>query len=325
MIENPRIHTWFELQDKLNIWSMHPSAPIYHILNLSHYFIESQQLPQFNEIEKQTQARFFWKRKTKIDNLSIDILFKFIFEKLKYFHSELLPQTKRPMDLFELFCPIEDAALEKRIIHLNDEHLSFFRSLNASALIYSAIFSFAPAMPELVAAQIQNSKHESKISFYESLINHPNYEPIYGNHPYLQNFNEHGFLMGLYELFTYILNEYSSSKLSEEEKIKECIDYLLNPDSLSEIKQYFANHSSRLIFIFNRLTSLGFLLRSPLLKGIGYHPLINTDVPNRLFNNLEILIQFLTNASHDKQYSFVQRILFVNVSNLNQATPRIKS
>ena len=227
MIENPRIHTWFELQDKLNIWSMHPSAPIYHILNLSHYFIESQQLPQFNEIEKQTQARFFWKRKTKIDNLSIDILFKFIFEKLKYFHSELLPQTKRPMDLFELFCPIEDAALEKRIIHLNDEHLSFFRSLNASALIYSAIFSFAPAMPELVAAQIQNSKHESKISFYESLINHPNYEPIYGNHPYLQNFNEHGFLMGLYELFTYILNEYSSSKLSEEEKIKECIDYLM--------------------------------------------------------------------------------------------------
>lgn len=307
-----KMEIWFDLQKKLNIWSNYSNDSIYQMLKLVHSYIESDEIPVFKEIKKQNTPSFFWKRKTKIDPLSYDIVFKFIYEKFKYFHWDLLPQTKRPMDLFELFCPIEDAALEKKIIHFNDNQVSFFRALNASALIYSAIFSFAPAIPELVAQKIQLNQPKSSVLLYEKMLKDPKYQAIYGTHLYLNPFNEKSFYMGLNDIFKFFIKEYSNSTFTQDELIEPCLSFLLNPNSIPKIQQFFANQTSRLIFIFNRLTSLGFLLRSPLLKGLGYHPLINTDVPNRIASNFEIFIPLLSNASSEEQYFIIRKILSLN-------------
>ena len=48
------------------------------------------------------------------------VILKYIYEKFKYFHLEFLPHAKRPMDLFELFCCLEDAALEQKLIFYNE-------------------------------------------------------------------------------------------------------------------------------------------------------------------------------------------------------------
>jgi len=309
ILETNKIEIWFDLQTKLNIWSNHSSDNIYYLLKLAHSFIENEQIPEFKEIKKQTSPGFFWKRKTKIDPLSYEIIFKFIYEKLRYFHWELLPQTKRPMDLFELFCPLEDAALEKKIIHFNDNQNAFFRSLNASALIYSAVFSFPPAIPELVAKQIQSNHLKTTNCIYEELLEHPQYQFIYGSHPYFKQFNESSFYMGLSEFLKHFIKEYSNPSVTHDALVQTCLSFLLNPNSIPKIQQYFTNQASRLIFIFNRLTSLGFLLRSPLLKGLGYHPLINSEVPIKIANDIEIFIQLLSAAPIEDQFLAMNKIL----------------
>lgn len=280
------IEIWLSLLEKLNLWSNFPLSNISHYLRLSQLYIAQDICPPFSE--KKPTNKLFWQKKSDSENIYSEALFKFIHNKLKHFHWEYIPNTKRPMDLFELFCPLEDTALEKNILLINDEQSDFLRSLNASALIYSVVFSFPTALPDFIA-QIE----DYSCPLWDKIEQDPHYEPLYGQHPYLQNLNRNGFYHGI--------NQILNQKHNPLEFLQELVS---KPQELDQIEQAYTSQSNRLIFIFNRLTSLGFLMRSPLLKGLGFHPVINTESPAKFINNLKLFLYYFQKLNEDQKANY---------------------
>lgn len=280
------IDIWLDLLDKLNLWSSYPLIHVSKPLRLAHEYITHDVFPPFNE--KKPANKLFWQKKTDSSDIYTEVLFKFIYNKLKHFHWEYIPNTKRPMDLFELFCPLEDTALEKNIVVMNAEQSEFFRSLNASALIYSVVFSFPAALPDFIA-QIE----DCSCPLWESIEHDPQYEPLYGPHPYLQTLNRNGFY--------HTLNTFLNQQRQPIEFLHELTK------NLDTFEQTIINQTSRLIFIFNRLTSLGFLMRSPLLKGLGYHPVINTETPAKFINNLKLFLKYFEKLDEQEKHDCINR------------------
>lgn len=308
--ESVHSNQWLNMLKKLNIWSDTNAKSIFPYLSLAHNFIEQGQFPNYT-LQKSPPSKHFWQKK-EIGQLSTEILFQFIFDKLKYFHWDLLPHRKRPMDLFELFCPIEDAALENRLIVLNDQQTDFFRSLNASALIFSAVHSFPYALPDLVSEDL-DAHHEPIKQFFHFFIQCPNYQPLFGVHPHLKELNLHGLYLGLSNFFKeIILSDYSTSN-----HIQLVYDYLHKQNCAEQIQYYFQNVTNRLIFIFNRLTTLGYLLRSPLLKGLGYHPFMNSDVPNRLSVNTELFLNHFLSLNETQKFNLLEKFMVESYSSQN--------
>jgi hypothetical protein len=284
--------TWQNLQQQLRIWGHFDFETIMHYLKISYNLIKHDICPQ---IDISPPPRF-WKNKTPQN--AILVLFNFIYEKFKYFHAELLPHSKRPMDLFELLCPLEDAALEQKLIFYNDQQLEFLRSLNASALVLTVIQSFKLAIPDLMAAQIQESQNIAKTDAWQNFFKCSGYQPIYGNHPYLQEVGYQAWFEGL----EYIIHHLNLP----EPQLHDLFSQANSQDPFFQnIQTMLQNHSHRLIFIFNRMTSLGFLLRSPLFKGMGYQPLIHTEAPLRLNENFLSFVNYYQNQDLNTKASLI--------------------
>jgi hypothetical protein len=300
-------NTWFFLLENLKIWSSFPYSQVTYFLKLADIHIKQDTYPVFEYLNQPIEPKKFWQKKTKNEAYYQEIAFKFFYEKLKYFHTDLLDNTKRPMDLFELFCLIEDAALEKNLIQLNDEHIGFLRSLNASSLLYSVINAFPAALPDYIACYIEAQPSALPSPLWEQMKQHPQFEAFYGSHTFLKDLNSYGFYLTLKdfidEQIPYHLRDQQDN---HAELIHQVLAHLHHSD---EKLQYFQQHSNRLIFMFNRLTSLGFLMRSPHLKGLGYHPLINTDTPNRFVNHLQIFMNLYSHKTIDEQYQIIHQLL----------------
>ncbi len=305
LFESLELKHWQDLQSQLRIWGNFDFQIISHYLSVTNYYIAQDLEPEF--VVDKTPG--FWSAKNSENAMMLMV--KFIYEKFKYFHAELLPHSKRPMDLFELFCPLEDAALELKLIYYNDDQLEFLRSLNASALLYSVIQDFTPAIPDLLAMQLKLFQYDASHPFWQHFFNGVKYEPIYGPHPYLQEVGRQAWFAGLKLIMTYF------------EKNHHCAtDIMQHANDNSPIIQALQTHlqyqSQRLIFIFNRMTSLGFLLRSPIFKGMGYQPLIHTEAPLRLFTNfLHFIQQYQTHNAE------TQSLILENL-NINQEYSTLK-
>ena len=298
---------WIHLVENLKIWSDFPLSTILEFLKLADNHIQQDSYPIFEYLNQPQEPKRFWQKKSKNENYYQEVIFKFIYEKLKYFHTELLPNSKRPMDLFELFCLIEDAALEKNLIQLNDEHISFLRSLNATSLLYSVINTFPAALPDYVARYIEEQNTSLPKPLWDKIKQHPQFEPFYGTHPFLKDLNSYGFFITLNNfIHTQIPNHLQNDSPNQLQLIH---SFLTHESQSFEKIQHFKQQTNRLIFIFNRLTSLGFLMRSPHLKGLGYHPLINTETPNRFANQLEIFINLFNHCSLDEQYEMINELM----------------
>lgn len=303
--EHSQASHWLSFLEKLKIWQHSESAQIAPYLNLAYQYIDQDQFPVFNQERTPSHYERFFK-KTNINHLSTEVLFKYIFEKLKYFHNDTLPHSKRPMDLFELFCPLEDAALELRLVVLNEKQSSFLRSLNASALIFSAMQAFPYTLPDLVADDLERHHEFNLKNFWGTFLNHQELQPLFGQHPHLNDLNLHALYIGI----NHYLNETLKTKGSIHNPLEYIYDFLHQPSANKQAQLYFQNLTNRLIFIFNRLTSLGYLLRSPLLKGHGYHPLINSEVPNRIAENFPIFLQHFLNKSESEKLIFLKQFKF---------------
>lgn len=280
---------WFDLLEKLNFWSNIPLENISEYLRLAHFYIAQDIFPPFSERKPQS-SKLFWQKKTNAESIYTEIIFKFIYNKFKHFHWEYIPNTKRPMDLFELFCPLEDTALEKNILVLNEDHSDFLRSLNASALIYSVVFSFPAALPDFIA-----QAEDCSCPLWDKIQQDHQYEPMYGQHPYLHNLNRNGF----YHTLNNLLNQ-------KRNPIEFLHELATSQTVLEEIEHFYTSQSNRLIFIFNRLTSLGFLMRSPLLKGLGFHPVINTETPTKFINNLKLFLNYFKALDQEQKENYIK-------------------
>lgn len=294
IVSPPDFDAWQALQDQLKIWSNYDAEIITQYLYLSLGFINQDLCPNFTSSHQTS----FWKSKNDQD--SMGIIFKYIYEKFKFFHLEFLPHAKRPMDLFELFCCLEDAALEQKLVFYNEHQHEFFRSLNASALIYSVIQEFKPAIPDLMAEQISAYKKLAGLPFWQLFLQSSKFQAIYGQHPYLADFNTSAWFSGLEIILKYLSLEYAVPQILHQdnsEKLKKSVNLMLQ------------NHSHRLIFMFNRLTSLGFLLRSPLFKGLGYQPLIHTEAPLKIAENFAWFIELYHQQTADTQAELISNFI----------------
>jgi|LauGreDrversion4_2_1035121.scaffolds.fasta_scaffold16029_6 hypothetical protein len=300
-------NTWFFLLENLKIWSSFPLNQVAYFLKLADSHIKQDTYPVFQHLNQPNEPKKFWQKKIKKESYYHEIAFKFFYDKLKYFHTDLLENAKRPMDLFELFCLIEDAAIEKNLIQLNEEHICFLRSLNASSLLYSVINDFPAALPDYIARYIEAQSSALSTPLWEQIKQHPQFEPFYGTHPFLKDLNSYGFYLTLKDF----IDQQIPYHLREQQDVHvEVIHEVLNNLHHSDDKiQYFQQHTNRLIFMFNRLTSLGFLMRSPYLKGLGYHPLINTDTPIRFANHLQIFMNLYSHTTTDQQYQIIHQLL----------------
>lgn len=301
---------WEQLLKNLKIWSAFPESAIYDNLSMAHYYVATDTYPPIAVNHASDYQKKFWQKKTVCKSNYFDTAFKFVYEKLKHFHWELIPNTKRHMDLYELYCLIEDAALEKNLIQYHEDQLLFLRSLNASALIYSVIYSFPASLPDMIAFSYDHRLNSMAYPFWEIVKKQQDFQPFYGHHPYLENINMHGFYVALKHVLEVLLkNAHIRPETDLKHKIKVLQSALCDPKELENIHSYFQNQTHRLIFIYTRLTSLGFLMRSPLLKGLGFHPLINTETPAKMMNNLTIFIEILKQAPSEEQYRALEQMV----------------
>lgn len=285
---------WKNLLDELKVWNHtgFSTEVVYKIIIICHELITNDKCPVFDQLQQQPQKTKFWQKSPQHSQQFImENMFKFIYEKMKFFHWELIPNAKRPIDLYELYCLIEDAALEQKIIIYSENLLNFLRPLNATALLHSTLFSYPMACPDYIASKMTEPQ-QAYDPFFLKIYESPHFKPIFGNHQYLKPYNRMAFIEGLQQL----------SKVKFSGMDNDQILYQLFDKTEAAIQaRFLENHTHRLIFTFNRLTSLGYLLRSPVLKGLGYHPLINTEVPSKLKQNFELFVQLLKNESYEKQ------------------------
>jgi len=316
---------WEHLLKNLKIWSAFPQSTIYENLSMAHYFVATDTYPPITLNPASDYQKKFWQKKMVCKANYFDTAFKFIYEKLKHFHWELIPNTKRHMDLYELYCLIEDAALEKNLIQYHEDQLLFLRSLNASALIYSVICSFPASLPDMMAFSYDHRLNTMAYPYWDLIKKHQDFQPFYGHHPYLENINMHGFYVTLKHIIEILLkNAHIRPETNFKHKIKVLQSALYDPKELENIHTYFQNQTHRLIFIYTRLTSLGFLMRSPLLKGLGFHPLINTETPVKMMNNLNIFIEILKQAPIEEQYRALEQMV-IAINPAQEITDQIVS
>jgi len=292
---------WKHLLDELKVWNQtgFSSEIIYKIINICHELIINDKCPVFDQLIQQPPKTKFWQKSPQLTQQFImESIFKFIYEKMKFFHWELIPNAKRPIDLYELYCLIEDAALEQKIIIYSENLLNFMRPLNATALIHSTLFSYPIACPDYIANKIQQN-NQTYDPFFVKIFENQNFIPIFGNHQYLKNYNQMALIESLQQLAKVKFSGLENSQI---------LSQLFDKTEAAIQARFLENHTSRLIFTFNRLTSLGYLLRSPVLKGLGYHPFINTEVPAKLKQNFELFVQLLGNESYEKQIEIINII-----------------
>ncbi|HBB53262.1 MAG TPA: hypothetical protein DCZ80_05125 [Legionellales bacterium] len=256
--------------------------------------------PEFGE---HNPSKTFWKSDLAFPEITA---FKFLFEKFKYFHSEQVIQSKRPMDLFELYCLFEDAAYAQNLVQSSSDHLDFLRALNASALIYTTIKLFPAAIPDFMAFQMDNHLHYEFLDL--NFLKQAEFDIFYGKHALIEKLN--------LTCFYYCLNVWIQSGLSADKKTQDLrpdtqlIQKILQSQEILELNSIaFQNMSKRLIFVFNRLTTLGYLLRSPILKGLGYNPLIHTELPKKFSEQFPKIIQTLQELPHNIQLQVIQEAL----------------
>lgn len=309
---------WFDLLSKLDIWSnfMFHHDEIFYFLALSNSLLIQDKSPHFHVVNLQSKKTIFWKKKTE---LPVQSTFSFIYEKFKYFHWDLIPYAKRPMDLNELFCLLEDAALSSNFLYIHPEHIDFNRALNASALIHSVLYTFPSAIPDYQAYQLDKIKrsqnyHLFKDTELDGLIQLSQEESLYGRHHVLNDYNKLGFLMSFKSVIQYIIeHNKKTSTLKKNPRsatlMKTVLDEILAPDFNQKVMLYTQNVSKRLVFIFNRMNTIGYLMRSPVLKSMGYHPLINSELPIKFAKNLDLFMKHFKNFSTQTQEHIIQECI----------------
>lgn len=309
---------WFDLLNKLDIWSnfIFHHDEIFYFLALSNSLLIQDKSPHFHVVNLQSKKSIFWKKKTE---LPVQSTFSFIYEKFKFFHWDLIPNSKRPMDLNELFCLLEDAALDSKFIHMHPEYIDFNRALNASALIHSVLYTFPSAIPDYQAYQLEkinqtNDYHLFKDRHLHDLILLSQEESLYGRHHFLNDYNKLAFLMSLKSVIQYIIEH--NKKMCTLQKnpkspllMKTILNEILAPDFNHKVMLYTENVSKRLVFIFNRMNTIGYLMRSPALKAMGYHPLINSELPIKFAKNLDIFMKHFKNFSQQTQEHIIQEFI----------------
>jgi hypothetical protein len=327
IIPHPEQQIWFDILGKLDIWSnfMFHQDEIFYFLALSNSLLIQDKSPHFHVVNLPSRKTIFWKKKSE---LPVQATFSFIYEKFKFFHWDLIPNTKRPMDLNELFCLLEDAAIETNLIQVHPEYIDFNRALNASALIHSVLYTFPSAIPDYQAFQLEKiaqskSYHLFNDSNLHDLIQLSQEESLYGRQHFLQNFNKLGFLMSFKSVIQYIIEH--NKKISTLKKnpqapilMKTVLNEILAPDFNQKVMLYTQNVSKRLVFIFNRMNTIGYLMRSPTLKSLGYHPLINSEIPIRFAKNLEVFMNHFKNFSLQTQEHIIQEFInYIHQDNQN--------
>ena len=309
---------WFDLLTKLDIWSnfMFHHDEIFYFLALSNSLLIQDKSPHFHVVNIQSKKSVFWKKKTE---LPVQSTFSFIYEKFKYFHWDLLENTKRPMDLNELFCLLEDAALSSHLIRVHPKYIDFNRALNASALIHSVLYTFPSAMPDYQAFQLDrinqnDGYHLFKDTNLHDLIQLSQEETLYGRHQFLNDYNKLGFIMSFKSVIQYIIEHNKKTSTLKKNPhspilMKTILSEILAPDFNQKVMLYTQNVAKRLVFIFNRMNTIGYLMRSPVLKSMGYHPLINSELPIKFARNLDLFMNHFKNFSTQTQEHIIQEFI----------------
>ena len=318
IISHPEQDIWFDLLHKLDIWSnfmFHPEE-IFYFLELCNSLLIQDKSPHFHVVNVQSKKTIFWKKKTE---RPVQSTFSFIYEKFKYFHWDLIPSAKRPMDLNELFCLLEDAALACNFLYIHPEYIDFNRALNASALIHSVLYTFPSAIPDYQANQLEKIKQSQDYHLFndtalDGLIQLSQAESLYGRHQFLKDYNKLGFLMSFKSIIQYIIEHNKKTSTLKQNPhspilIQTVLDEILAPDFNQKVLLYTQNVSKRLVFIFNRMNTIGYLMRSPVLKSMGYHPLINSELPIKFAKNLALFIQHFKNFSAQTQEHIIQECI----------------
>lgn len=297
---------WIELNQKLKIWdktsiSEHTMFNFFRIID---QMLVSGYQPEFG-MEHSEQN--FWKSELAFPEITA---FKFLFEKFKFFHSDDVIQSKRPMDLFELYCLFEDAAYSQNLVNTSSDHLDFLRALNASALIYSTIKLFPASIPDYMAYLLEQHPHWefSNLNFLKLA----EFDIFYGKHALIEKLNLSCFY---YCLYLWIESAQALDKKNSSSEFKlEVIQNLFKSHDILELNStHFQNISKRLIFIFNRLTTLGYLLRSPMLKGLGYHSLIHTELPKKFSEQLPQILKTIQELPESSQLQLIQDCLQLRI------------
>lgn len=292
---------WIELLQELKIWKSLETdeTAMYHFFNIIDKMISSRVEPKF---EGTTPSSSFWKKELAFPEITA---FKFLFDQFKNFHCDEVVQAKRPMDLIELYCLLEDAAFSQNLIRISNEHLDFLRALNGSALLFRAIQLFPAAMPDFIAFQL-NNKDCPQIQNHD-FMNDESFLAFFGKHPHLEKFNRLGFFhaLGIYLDYHLRLDKKYFANLNFDEQVDALIQHTLKPNAEIQHIEHFQYLSKRLIFIFNRLTANGYLMRSPILKGLGYHPLINTELPIQFSDYLPYFYQHFQQYPKDLQKELI--------------------
>ncbi len=295
---------FIQIIQELKIWKNLniDETTIYHHFNVIDKMISSDIELNFSEQNSKTP---FWKKQPSFPEMTA---FKFLFENFKYFHSDEMIQAKRPMNLYELYCLFEEAVLARNLTKTSSEHQAILRALHASAMIFTAIKIFPAAFPDFIAYHVDNSPINAIPPL--ALTEDENFNSFFGRHPHLQKFNEIGFYLAFN---TWIEQLQKNYKLSETTDIKDWLkDALLSDEVFQQNSESFQNIFKRLIFIFNRLTISGYLLRSPVLKGLGYHPLIHTEYPIKFLENYPLFISYFKDWSEQEKDDFLDAVLLFN-------------
>lgn len=320
--EYPKLRHWLAILKSLCLWEKphfsHESMDF--ILSLTHHFLIQDLSPSSNlQVLSASKARFWKKKHQEANEQPILSVFQFVYEKFKYFHWDVLPNTKRPIDLYELFCLIEDACIEKNMLQMSSDHIEFHRALNASALLFSIIHFFPAAIPDFIALECEELGRHERLCLiqeddYKHLFEDENYLPLFGTHPHLSDYNHKGMLIALRSLCKHWIHESRQTALFQSDPIHTQIIKLLLEHIHSEEQHmgtltYLENISKRLNFIFNRLIASGYMMRSPTLRGLGYQPLINIEIPNKFGENLLLFFKKFKALSEEQQTHFLQQIL----------------
>lgn len=295
---------WIEILQELKVWKAIEidETAMYHFFNIIDKMLSSNFIPEFTITEPKNS---FWKKELAFPEITA---FKFLYDQFKNFYCDDVVHAKRPMDLIELFSPFEDAALSQNLIRISNTHLDFLRALNGSALLMRAIQLFPAAMPDLMAFQL-NQQDLLPIQTYPFMLE-DSFPCFFGKHPHLENLNRLCFFntWGLY------LNYQMKFSKSSFKNIELHIDGHINDPAIhDQLIAHFQQLSKRLVFIFNRLTAHGYLMRSPILKGLGYHPLIHTELPTQFLEYLPIFYQQFKQYPDDLQKQLITTALYCQI------------
>jgi len=287
-----KFNFWIKIIHELNIWKNVTSdfQAIYRILKVTDKMISAGINPRKQNLSTQKLS------------LAEESAFNFIYDCFKFFHAENIVEAAKPLHLYDLYCLLEEAAISKNLIRTSAVNAEFLRALHSSALIFSAIKMFPAAFADYIAYILDNRAEQFSANL--ALVTNEEYDPFFGRHQYVHKFNIVGFYIAL---STWIKLLYPHEK--DPQELKTWLADALRSQQLQKISvEKLQNISKRLIFIFNRLTISGYLLRSPVLKGLGYHPLIHTELPIKFLENMSLFTAYYANLSDVEQDELLENI-----------------